>query len=179
MILQAFDFHYLNKHHDCILQMGGSDQWGNIVTGVDLTRRFNNKTVYGLTTHLIKTATGAKMGKSADGAIWLRDDRLPAYDFWQFWRNTHDNDVGKFLKLFTDLPMEEIARLEALEGADLNEAKKILADEATKMAHGQDVLPQIHDTVRKVFEAQSGGGVDGLPRVDVEAAELALRFVGG
>ena len=137
MILQAYDFAELARRHGCALQMGGSDQWGNIVMGADLARRMDGSEAYGLTTPLITTSGGAKMGKTAAGAIWLNEDRLSAYDYWQFWRNTGDDDVGKFLRLFTDMDLAEIARLEALDGAELNEAKKILATEATAMAHGQ------------------------------------------
>ncbi|MDA8776941.1 tyrosine--tRNA ligase, partial [Alphaproteobacteria bacterium] len=156
MILQAYDFLELNRRYDCSLQMGGSDQWGNIVNGIELTRRCDQKSVYGLTTNLLTTSSGAKMGKTAQGAVWLNDDMLPVYDYWQFWRNTEDADVGRFLKLFTELPTEEIARLENLEGAELNDAKKILATEATAL---------------ETFE---GGGTSAdLPSVDIDAAKLA------
>ena len=131
MILQAYDFLELSRRVGCSLQMGGSDQWGNIVNGTDLIRRVDGRAAFGLTTPLITTADGAKMGKTAAGAVWLHEDMLPTYDYWQFWRNTHDADVGRFLRLFTDLPLDEIARLEALEGAEINAAKKILATEAT------------------------------------------------
>ena len=137
MIMQGYDFVELNKRHACTLQMGGSDQWGNIVNGVELGRRMHDVELFGLTTPLIATASGAKMGKTVSGAVWLRADRLSPYDYWQFWRNTDDADVGRFLKLFTDMPLDEIARLEALRDAEINEAKKILAFEATKMAHGE------------------------------------------
>ena len=137
MVLQAYDFLELSRRQDCILQMGGSDQWGNIVAGIELTHKCDHRQLYGLTTPLLTTSSGAKMGKTASGAIWLNQERLSAYDYWQYWRNTEDADVGRFLKLFTDLPMDEIARLEALEGAEVNEAKKILANEATKLCHGE------------------------------------------
>ncbi|HEX7199522.1 MAG TPA: tyrosine--tRNA ligase, partial [Dongiaceae bacterium] len=136
MVLQAYDFLELARRRDCILQMGGSDQWGNIVNGVELGRRAENRALFGLTTPLITTAAGAKMGKTAAGAVWLNADRLSAYDYWQYWRDTADADVGRFLRMFTDLPLAEIARLEKLEGAEMNNAKIVLATEATKMAHG-------------------------------------------
>ena len=155
MIMQGYDFVELNKRHACTLQMGGSDQWGNIVNGVELGRRMNDVELFGLTTPLIATASGAKMGKTVSGAVWLRADRLSPYDYWQFWRNTDDADVGRFLKLFTDLPLDEIARLEALRDAEINEAKKILAFEATKMAHGETAATAAAETARATFE---GGG---------------------
>ena len=171
MILQAYDFLELNRRYDCTLQMGGSDQWGNIVNGIELTRRTDQKSIYGLTTNLLTTASGAKMGKTAQGAVWLNDDMLPVYDYWQFWRNTEDADIGRFLKLFTELPMDEIARLEALEGAELNDAKKILATEATAMCHGRAAAEKAEATARETFE---GGGTSAdLPSVDINAAELA------
>ena len=136
-ILQAYDFLELRRRYGCLLQMGGSDQWGNIVTGIDLTRRVDGQEIYGLTSPLITTASGAKMGKTADGAIWLNDDRLSAFDFWQFWRNSEDADVARFLALFTELPMDEVKRLGNLEGAEINEAKIVLADEATTLCHGR------------------------------------------
>jgi tyrosyl-tRNA synthetase len=138
MILQSYDFRELNRRHGVTMQMGGSDQWGNIVSGVDLVRRTDARQVFGLTTPLITTASGAKMGKSARGAVWLTSDKLPAHEYWQFWRDVDDADVGRFLRLFTDLPLDEIARLETLQGAELNEAKKLLATEATRLAHGAD-----------------------------------------
>ncbi|MAI50737.1 MAG: tyrosine--tRNA ligase [Rhodobiaceae bacterium] len=171
MILQAYDFLELNRRYDCSLQMGGSDQWGNIVNGIELTRRCDQKSVYGLTTNLLTTSSGAKMGKTAQGAVWLNDDMLPAYDYWQFWRNTEDADVGRFLKLFTELPMDEIARLENLEGAELNDAKKILATEATAMCHGRAAAEKAEATALETFE---GGGTSAdLPSVDIDAAKLA------
>ncbi len=152
MILQSYDFVELNKRFDCTLQMGGSDQWGNIVSGVDLGRKMGADQLFGLTTPLITTASGAKMGKTANGAVWLNEARLSAYDYWQFWRNTEDNDVGKFLKLFTELPMSEIAKLESLEGAEINEAKKVLAFEATKLCHGEEAALNAQKTAENVFE---------------------------
>jgi tyrosyl-tRNA synthetase len=147
MILQSYDFRELYRRHGVLLQMGGSDQWGNIVSGVDLVRRTDGKQVFGLTTPLITTASGAKMGKTAKGAIWLTPDRLTAHEYWQFWRDVEDADVGRFLRLFTDLPLAEVARLERLEGAELNEAKKILATEATRLAHGEDAETEAPPTI--------------------------------
>ena len=170
MILQAYDFLELNRRYDCSLQMGGSDQWGNIVNGIELTRRCDQKSVYGLTTNLLTTSSGAKMGKTAQGAVWLNDDMLSVYDYWQFWRNTEDADVGRFLKLFTELPMDEIARLENLEGAELNDAKKILATEATAMCHGRAAAEKAEATALETFEG-GGTSVD-LPSVDIDAAKL-------
>ncbi len=161
MIMQGYDFVELNKRTGCTLQMGGADQWGNIVNGVELGRRMKNLELFGLTTPLITTASGAKMGKTVSGAVWLNKDRLSPYDYWQFWRNTEDADVGRFLKLFTDLPLEEIARLEKLNDAEINEAKKILAFEATKLGHGEAAAKAAADTARTTFE---GGGMgDDLP----------------
>jgi tyrosyl-tRNA synthetase len=170
MILQSYDFVELSKRYGCVLQMGGSDQWGNIVSGSDLGRRMEQPQLYGLTTPLITTADGGKMGKTAAGAVWLNEDRLSVYDYWQFWRNTLDADVGKFLKLFTVLPMDEIAKLEALEGAELNEAKKVLATEATALLHGRAKADEAAETARKAFE--EGAQAEGLPTVDVAAADL-------
>ncbi|WP_420404332.1 tyrosine--tRNA ligase [Nisaea sp.] len=171
MILQGYDFLELRRRYGCQLQMGGSDQWGNIVNGVELARRVDQQTVFGLTTPLLTTASGQKMGKTEKGAIWLNKERLSPYDYWQFWRNTEDADVGKFLRLFTELPLDEIARLEKLEGAELNDAKKILANEATTLLHGKDDAGAAAETARKTFEQGSLG--DGLPRVSVEGAQLA------
>jgi tyrosyl-tRNA synthetase len=165
MVLQSYDFVELARRHACRLQMGGSDQWGNIIMGVELGRRAAEQELFGLTTPLITTASGAKMGKTAQGAVWLSPDRLSPYDYYQFWRNTEDADVGRFLKLFTDLPLDEIARLEALQGAEINEAKKILAFEATKLCHGEDAAARAAETARKTFE-QGALGSD-LPSVDV------------
>ncbi|MEK9796928.1 MAG: tyrosine--tRNA ligase [Alphaproteobacteria bacterium] len=170
MILQAYDFVELARRYDCVLQMGGSDQWGNIVNGIDLGRRIADRELYGLTTPLITTASGAKMGKTADGAVWLSADRFSPYDYWQFWRNTEDADVGRFLKLFTDMPLDEITRLEALEGAELNEAKKILANAATRMLHGADAADDAAKTAEQTFEA--GTTAVGLPTTEVPRTEL-------
>ena len=171
MLLQAYDFVELYKRHGCRLQMGGSDQWGNIVNGVELGRRKEGVELFGLTTPLITTASGAKMGKTAKGAVWLREDMLPAYDYWQYWRNTADADVGRFLKLFTDLPLDEIKRLEALEGQEVNEAKIILANEATAMCHGRDAAERAAETAQKTF-AEGGVGGD-LPTVGVARGRLS------
>jgi tyrosyl-tRNA synthetase len=171
MILQSYDFRELFRRHGVSLQMGGSDQWGNIICGVELVRRMEARTVFGLTTPLITTASGAKMGKTAQGAVWLTADRLSPFDYWQFWRNTEDADVGRFLKLFTDLPLAEIAKLEALQGAEINEAKKILATEAAALAHGRAAAEAAAETARRAFE--QGEAVDTLPSIDVPAAELA------
>jgi len=170
MILQAYDFLELGRRHDCSLQMGGSDQWGNIVNGVELGRRVEQRSLFGLTTPLLTTSSGAKMGKTADGAVWLNNDMLSAWDYWQYWRNTEDADVGRFLRLFTALPMDEIARLEALEGAELNDAKKILANAATTMCHGSDAAKAAEETARKTFE--QGGAAEGLPTIEVASADL-------
>ncbi|HQT65183.1 MAG: tyrosine--tRNA ligase [Acidocella sp. 20-57-95] len=170
-ILQSYDFRELNRRHNVVLQMGGSDQWGNIVSGVDLVRRTDQASVYGLTTPLITTASGAKMGKSAAGAVWLSADKLSPYHYWQFWRNTEDADVGRFLKLFTDLPLEEIAKLEALGGAEINAAKIILATEATALAHGRAAAEDAAETARKIFA--EGAASAGLPSVALPEAELA------
>jgi len=151
--------------------MGGSDQWGNIVTGIDLTRRVDGQEIYGLTSPLITTASGAKMGKTADGAIWLNDDRLSAFDFWQFWRNSEDADVARFLALFTELPMDEVKRLGSLEGAEINEAKIVLADEATTLCHGADAARGARETAQQTF---SGAGVsEGLPQEQLSRDEAA------
>jgi tyrosyl-tRNA synthetase len=170
MILQAYDFVELHRRHDCILQMGGSDQWGNIVNGIDLGRRMGTGQLYALTCPLITTASGAKMGKTAQGAVWLNAAHLPPYDYWQFWRNVEDDDVGRFLRLFTDLPLAEIARLEALEDAEINEAKKILATEATSLLHGKEAAEAAAETARKTFE-EGGAGAE-LPSIIVPRAEL-------
>jgi len=170
MILQSYDFRELNRRLGVTLQIGGSDQWGNIVAGMELTRRTDGKPVYGLTTPLITTASGGKMGKTAQGAIWLTADRLSAYDYWQFWRNTEDADVGRFLRLFTDLPLDEIRRLEALEGAGINDAKKVLATAATSLAHGAEQAALAAETARRAFE--EGEAASTLPSVTVPADEL-------
>ncbi|WP_049735085.1 tyrosine--tRNA ligase [Rhizobium ecuadorense] len=170
MILQAYDFVELAKRYDCRLQMGGSDQWGNIVNGIDLGHRMGTQQLYALTSPLLTTSSGAKMGKSASGAVWLNADLLPVYDFWQYWRNTEDADVPRFLKLFTTLPMDEIARLSAIGGAELNEVKKILATEVTAILHGRPAAEQAAETARKTFE--EGGLSENLPSVDIPATEL-------
>jgi tyrosyl-tRNA synthetase len=171
MILQAYDFLELARRFGCALQMGGSDQWGNIVNGVELGRRVDSRDLFGLTTPLMTTASGAKMGKSAQGAVWLNADRLSDWDYWQYWRNTEDADVGRFLKLFTELPMDEIQRLAALDGAEINEAKKVLANEATRLARGAEAALQAAETARRTFE--EGALADSLPTITLPAAEMA------
>jgi tyrosyl-tRNA synthetase len=171
MILQSYDFVELFKRHNCILQMGGSDQWGNIVMGADLGRRMAGAELFALTSPLLATASGAKMGKTAAGAVWLNPDRLSPYEFWQYWRNTEDADVGRFLRLFTDLPLDEIAKLEALKGQEINEAKKILATAVTTLAHGEAAAESAVDTARQTFE--EGGKADTLPTVELPRARLA------
>ena len=169
-ILQAYDFLELRRRYGCLLQMGGSDQWGNIVSGIDLTRRVDGQEIFGVTSALITTASGAKMGKTADGAIWLNEDRLPAFDFWQFWRNTEDADVARFLALFTELPMDEVNRLSALEGAEINEAKIILANETTTLCHGAEAAAAAMQTAQQTF---AGSGVsEGLPQQTIDAGEV-------
>jgi len=165
MILQAYDFRELAQRYDCRLQMGGSDQWGNIVNGMELARRMDGRELFGLTTPLLTTADGAKMGKTAAGAVWLNEDQLPAYDFWQYWRNVDDRDVGRFLKLFTDLPLDEIARLDALEGRDINEAKIVLADEVTKLVRGEAAARSARETAQSTFD--EGGMGEDLPTLPV------------
>ncbi|MCV6547048.1 MAG: tyrosine--tRNA ligase [Cohaesibacter sp.] len=171
MILQAYDYTRLNKEYGCRLQMGGSDQWGNILSGIDLCRRMNNTETFALTTPLITKSDGSKMGKSVDGAIWLRGDMYSPYDYWQFWRNTGDADVIRFLKLYTTLPMEDINRLAALEGNELNEAKKILATEATALIHGRDAADTAAETARKTFEAGQASAAN-LPTIEIKQADL-------
>ena len=166
MVLQAYDFVELNKRYNCILQMGGSDQWGNIVNGIDLGRRMQNAQLFALTSPLITTSSGAKMGKTAAGAVWLNADLVSPYDYWQYWRNTEDGDVVRFLKLFTVLPLDEIARLAALKGNEINEAKKVLATEATALVHGRQAADQATETARKTFE--EGAPAETLPTVLVE-----------
>ncbi|MDF0489429.1 tyrosine--tRNA ligase [Sphingomonas sp. H39-1-10] len=168
MILQGYDFLELTRRAGCRLQMGGSDQWGNIVNGIELTRRVAGETVYGLTTPLITTADGGKMGKTMSGAVWLNEEQLSAYDYWQFWRNTDDRDVGRFLRLFTDLPLDEIARLEALEGAGINDAKKVLADAATALCRGEAAAAEAAETARRTFEEGAAG--DSLPTLAVDGS---------
>jgi tyrosyl-tRNA synthetase len=170
MILQAYDFVELYRRHGCVLQMGGSDQWGNIVNGIDLGRRLHNAQLFALTSPLITTSSGAKMGKTAAGAIWLNADQVSPYEYWQYWRNTEDADVGRFLKLFTILPLDEVARLAALKGAELNEAKKVLATEATALVHGRAAADAAATTARTTFEE---GGLDAnLPTIELPRSEL-------
>jgi tyrosyl-tRNA synthetase len=171
MICQAYDFTVLSKEHGCNLQMGGSDQWGNIIMGVDLGRRMGCQQLYALTTPLLTTASGAKMGKTAQGAVWLNADQYAPYDFWQYWRNTEDADLVKFLKLFTVLPMSEINRLAQLGGGEVNEAKKVLATEATALLHGRDAAELAADTARQTFD--EGGTAASLPTVEVDGTELS------
>lgn len=171
MILQGFDFVELNKRYGCVLQMGGSDQWGNIIQGVELGRRVQDKELFGLTSPLITTASGTKMGKSVAGAVWLKAARLSPYDYWQFWRNTEDADVGKFLRLFTDLPLDEITRLENLKDAEINEAKKILATAATALCHGEAHATEAAATAAKAF---AGGSAEGLPTFSFVHGETPL-----
>jgi tyrosyl-tRNA synthetase len=180
MLVQAVDFLELFRREGCLLQMGGSDQWGNIVNGVELTRRVADAEVFGVTTPLITTASGAKMGKTAQGAMWLNPDLLSSYDFWQFWRNTEDADVGRFLRLFTDLPLDEVTRLEALPGAEINEAKKVLADEATRLLHGETARAAAAEAARAAFE-QGRLSADlpshELPRAELEAGVMLAAVV--
>jgi tyrosyl-tRNA synthetase len=166
MVLQAYDFVELNKRYACILQMGGSDQWGNIINGIDLGRRMQNAQLFALTAPLITTSSGAKMGKTAAGAVWLNADLVSPYDYWQYWRNTEDGDVARFLKLFTVLPLSEIARLSALKDSEINEAKKVLATEATALVHGRTAADQAAETARKTFE--EGAPAETLPTVEIE-----------
>jgi tyrosyl-tRNA synthetase len=180
MILQGYDFRHLSHEMGVRLQMGGSDQWGNIINGVELGRRMDGTELFGLTTPLLTTADGAKMGKTAAGAVWLNEAQLPAYDFWQFWRNSDDRDVGRFLRLFTDLPLDEIARLEALEGAEINAAKTVLANEVTKLVRGDSAARSAEATAAETF---AGGGIgEDLPTLELEpgmsfaAALTALGF---
>ncbi|MBX4909722.1 MULTISPECIES: tyrosine--tRNA ligase [Rhizobium] len=170
MIMQGYDFVELNRRYGCRLQMGGSDQWGNIINGVDLGHRMGTPQLYALTTPLLTTSSGAKMGKTASGAVWLNEDVFSPYDFWQYWRNTEDADVGRFLKIFTRLPLTEIARLEALGGAEINEAKKILATEATAIVHGREAAEASAETARTTFE--EGRVAENLPSVEIPATEL-------
>ena len=170
MILQAYDFVELSKRYGLRLQMGGSDQWGNIINGIDLGHRLGTPQLYALTSPLLTTASGAKMGKSMSGAVWLNADMLSAYDFWQYWRNTEDADVGRFLKLYTTMPLDEVARLAALGGAEINEAKKVLATAVTALAHGRAAAEQAAETARKTFE--EGALADTLPTVEVGSAEI-------
>lgn len=175
MIMQAYDFLVLARDYDCRLQLGGSDQWGNIVNGIELNRRIDGREVYGFTAPLITRADGAKMGKSVDGAIWLNEDQLPAYDFWQYWRNTDDRDVGRFLRLFTDLPLDEIARMEALEGAEINAAKEVLANEVTALVRGEDAAKTAAATARETFAG--GGAGEDLPTLALGAQGMRIGAV--
>jgi len=177
MILQAYDFLELSRRAGCRLQLGGSDQWGNIVNGIELTRRIDATQLYGVTTPLITTADGGKMGKTAKGAVWLNGDQLAPYDYWQFWRNTQDGDVGRFLRLFTDLPLDEIARLEALVGAEINDAKKVLADAATAMAHGNAAAIEAGETARRTFEEGAAG--EALPTLRVGGSTTLVEALVG
>jgi tyrosyl-tRNA synthetase len=170
MILQAYDFVELYRRYGCVLQMGGSDQWGNIVSGIDLGRRLHNAQFFALTAPLITTSSGAKMGKTASGAVWLNADQVSPYEYWQYWRNTEDGDVARFLKLFTVLPLDEIDRLAALKGAEINEAKKVLATEATALVHGRTAAEEAAATARTTFE--EGGLGSTLPTIEVPRAEL-------
>ena len=170
MILQAYDFVELHRRHGCVLQMGGSDQWGNIVSGIDLGRRLHNAQLFALTSPLITTSSGAKMGKTAAGAVWLNPDQVSPYEYWQYWRNTEDADVARFLKLFTVLPLKEIDRLAALQGGEINEAKKVLATEATSLVHRREAAEQAAATARTTFE--EGGLGANLPTIEVPRAEL-------
>jgi tyrosyl-tRNA synthetase len=179
MILQGYDFLELSRRAACRLQLGGSDQWGNIVNGIELARRVDGTQVYGLTTPLLTTADGGKMGKTEKGAVWLNQDQLGPYDYWQFWRNAQDGDVGRFLRLFTDLPLGEIARLEALQGSEINEAKKALADAATAMLHGDEAAREAAETARKTFEEGAAG--EALPTLQVNgqiSIVIALTVLG-
>ena len=170
MVLQAYDFVEVSRRYGCELQMGGSDQWGNIVNGVDLGRRLGGRPLFGLTTPLLTTSGGAKMGKTAAGAVWLNAEMLSPYEYWQYWRDTDDADVGRFLRLFTDLELDEVRRLEALEGVEINDAKKVLADAATGLCHGAEAAEAAAETARQTFD--EGGSGDQLPTVDVPRADL-------
>jgi tyrosyl-tRNA synthetase len=170
MILQAYDFLELSRRHGCTLQMGGSDQWGNIVNGIDLTRAVDRTELFGLTTPLLTTSSGAKMGKTADGAVWLNAEQKSPYDYWQYWRNTEDADVERFLKLFTELPLEEVKRLAAIRGQEINAAKIVLATEVTALCHGRAEAEKAAETAKKTFE--QGGAAEGLPTVTIPKAEL-------
>lgn len=171
MLLQAYDFLELARRHNCVLQMGGSDQWGNIINGIELARRADGRELFALTTGLLTTSSGAKMGKSVKGAVWLNADMLSPYHYWQFWRNTEDGDVGRFLRLFTEMPLPEVAKLEALQGSDINEAKKVLATEVTALLHGREAAEAAAETARQAFE--EGASAEGLPTVDIPKEELS------
>ena len=171
MVLQSYDFLELSRRHNCRLQLGGSDQWGNIVAGVELGRRVDGAQLFGLTSPLLTTASGAKMGKTASGAVWLNADMLSPYNYWQYWRNTEDADVGRFMRLFTELSLDDIAEIEKLEGAEINEAKIKLANEATRMCHGDDAAQAAEETARRTF-VEGGSGED-LPRVEIGKDRLS------
>jgi tyrosyl-tRNA synthetase len=173
-LMQAYDFVELNKRYGCKLQSSGSDQWGNVVSGIELGRRMESVQLFGLTTPLITTSSGAKMGKTAAGAVWLNQEMLSVYDYWQFWRNTEDGDVGRFLRLFTDMSLDEITRLEALQGSELNEAKKILATEATALLHGREAGDKAAETARGAFE--QGTMAEGLPTITAKLPEGILTL---
>jgi tyrosyl-tRNA synthetase len=173
-IMQAYDFVELNKRYGCRLQSSGSDQWGNVVSGIELGRRMGGLSLFGLTTPLITTSSGAKMGKTAAGAVWLNADMRSPYDYWQFWRNTEDGDVGRFLRLFTDLPLEEITRLENLQGAELNDVKKVLATEATALLHGREAADSAAGTARRAFE--EGEMAEGLPTITAKLPDGILNL---
>ena len=175
MIFQAYDFLELARQYNCSLQMGGSDQWGNIINGVELGRRIDDKELFGLTTPLLTTASGVKMGKTAAGAVWLNSDMLSPYSYWQYWRNTEDKDVSKFLRLFTDLPIKDIVKLEALEGSELNDAKKTLADTVTALCHGKAVAKKSRMTAQQTFE--QGAKANGLPTIDLPSTELDAGII--
>ncbi|MEB3702140.1 Tyrosine--tRNA ligase [Candidatus Bealeia paramacronuclearis] len=177
MLIQAYDFLELNQKYNCRLQMGGADQWGNIVSSVDLVRRLGQSEGFGLTTPLITTSSGAKMGKTAQGAVWLNSDKLSAFDFWQFWRNTEDADVGRFLRLFTTLPLEEIARLEKREGAEINESKKMLADETTRLVHGDEAVLEARKTAHDLFESQGSLDHAQLPHIEISLSQITSGFL--
>ena len=170
MVLQSYDFLELSRRYNCRLQLGGSDQWGNIVAGVELGRRVDGVQLFGLTSPLLTTSSGTKMGKTARGAVWLNADMLSPYDYWQYWRNTEDADVGRFMRLFTELPLKEIAEIEKLEGAEINEAKVKLASEATRMCHGIEAASAAEETARRTFV--EGGSGDNLPRIKIDSARL-------
>ena len=170
MLLQAYDFLELARRYNCVLQMGGSDQWGNIINGIELARRADGRELFALTTGLLTTSSGAKMGKSVKGAVWLNADMLSPYDYWQFWRNTEDGDVGRFLRLFTEMPLPEVAKLEALQGSEINEAKKVLATEVTALLHGREAAEAAAETARQAFE--EGASAEGLPTIEVSKQEL-------
>ena len=171
MLLQAYDFLELARRYNCVLQMGGSDQWGNIINGIELARRADGRELFALTTGLLTTSSGAKMGKSVKGAVWLNADMLSPYDYWQFWRNTEDGDVGRFLRLFTEMPLPEVAKLEALQGSEINEAKKVLATEVTALLHGREAAEAAAETARQAFE--EGASAEGLPTVGIPKEELS------